>query len=69
MAVVTWPPTSAPTHTSFVEAADKKWKRAQGGKGLEGDEESSQQSSTKEARIGRGQQNKTLIGTAKDRGD
>lgn len=39
MAVVPQPPTSATTHTSSAEAADKKRKRAQGGKGTEGAEE------------------------------
>lgn len=37
--VVTWPPTPTPTRTSFVEVADKKWKRAQRGKDLKGAEE------------------------------
>ena len=37
--VVTRPPTPAPTCTSSVEAADKKWKKAQEDKGPEGAKE------------------------------
>lgn len=73
--VVTRPPNLAPTRTSFVETANKKRKRAQGGKGTKGAEEgkvtqSSHQPPAKEAWIGRGQQKKTSsAGTAKDGGD
>ena len=59
MPVVTWSSTPAPTRTSFVEAVDKKRKRAQGGKDIEGVEEgkvtqSSHQPPAKEARTRKG---------------
>lgn len=60
--------------TSSVEAADRKRKRAQEGKGTEGVEEgevieSSHQPLSKEARIGRGQQKKSsFTRTTKDLG-
>lgn len=72
--VVTRPHTPTPTHTSSVEAIDKKRKRVHGGKGPKGNEEgeitqSSHQPLAKEARIGRGQQKKTSVGIARDGGD
>lgn len=39
VAVVTRPPTPAPTRMSSVNTVDKKWKRAQEGKGNKGAEE------------------------------
>lgn len=64
VAVVPRPPILAPMRASSDDAADKKWKRAQGGKGIKGAEEgeftqSSHPPLAKKARTGKGQQNKT----------
>ena len=74
--VVPRSPTPSPTRTSSVDATDKKQKRAQCGKGIEGAEEgevtqSSHQPPAKEAQTRRGQQKKTTSsGTSKElRGD
>lgn len=70
--MVLWPPTPAPTRASSSDAANKKRKKGQGGKGPMDTEEgeitrSSHQPPAKEVRTTRAQQKKSSsIGTSKD---